>query len=341
MKYIESGFSLEAFPGLGLLHHPRLGEVIIWRQHEFHTWWNLYESLMQHPLSRTFVNAFVDSLEINHTLTPTRGLFRKKKFHIEMNLMSSLLGWGRVEFDERRVIQGAHSLLSVALGQYAIETFDQHRYKVRWLEPSSQTVQLELERTTDLPPPQPHNPFPWSRKSVSSKSIHSQMVIEDHEGCELRVEGERVVLIPIMALERFLSACLPYAPESNDEWFHHQIESFSAFENLFKTTIKSIAAMFLKSEQPVYILDRSSWDSYIEHYLIERGWGAIEIMEYDASSFELNCSIQSGASFPFTLGMICGMWERAHGRAYRINLRQKDTTFLIKIESFLEYQNHE
>ena len=341
MKYIESGFSLEEFPGLGLLHHPLLGEVIIWRQHEFHTWWNAYESLMQHPLSRIFVNAFVDSFEINQTLSPTRGLFRKKKFHIEMDRMTAFLGWGRVDFDERRVIQSAHSLLSVALGQYAIETFEQNRYKVRWVEPRSQTVQLELEMTTDLPPPQPHNPFPWSRSFVTSKSKRSQTIIDNHGGCELRVEGERVVLIPLLALERFLSTCLPYAPESKDEWFNHQIESFSEFENLVKITVKSISAMFLKSELPVYIIDNSSWDSYIEHYLVERGWGAIEIIEYDVSSLELNCSIQSGGNLPFTLGMICGMWERAHGRAYRINLSKKGQTFFIKIQSFLEYQNHE
>ena len=85
MKYIESGFSLEAFPGLGLLHHPRLGEVIIWRQHEFHTWWNLYESLMQHPLSRTFVNAFVDSLTAIGLLTESSGVILFSFIAIDLN----------------------------------------------------------------------------------------------------------------------------------------------------------------------------------------------------------------------------------------------------------------
>ena len=131
------------------------------------------------------------------------------------------------------------------------------------------------------------------------------------------MEGERVLLIPTLALERFLSASVPYAPETEEGWFHHTIDSFVSFENLLKITIKTTAAMFLQSEQPVYIIDRTSWDSYVEHYLVEVGWGNV----------------------PFTIGMICGLWERAHGRSYKINIQEKNDMFSIEIESLLEYQN--
>ena len=52
--------------------------------------------------------------------------------------------------------------------------------------------------------------------------------------------------------------------------------ALDAHENLLKIIIRSTVEMFLSSEQPVYIIDQSSWDAYIEHYLRERGWGSIE-----------------------------------------------------------------
>ena len=340
MNRIEKGLVLESTPDLGLLHHMSFGHIIAWRQHEFHTWWNVFESTMKHPLSRSFINAVVDSLEINHPLSSSRGFFWKKKFASEVNILTNTLGWGLVEIEQRRVVQGAHPLLSVAFGQFVIESYDQLRYKVRWVEPRAQTVQLELEATTDLPPPQIHNSFPWSSQSTGQTYQRSELKIHQNDNCELRVEGERIVLIPIQTMERFLTVCQPYAPETKEDWFSHSIEPISNNENIFKIIVKSIAAMFLKTEQPVYIIDQSSWDAYMDNYLAERGWGRVDILGYNTSSFELKFGINMGPHLPFTLGMVCGIWERAHGRAYRVDIQQESDIFLVKIESFLEYQNH-
>ena len=338
MKSIETNERLELIPDRGLIHHPLFGEVIVWRQHEFHTWWNRFEPMFQRPMSRTFVNAFVDFLELREAFLPARGFFRKGKNQKAMERIYSALGWGRVELKTNRVVQSGHSLLCVALGQYILETYTQQRYKIRWLEPRPQTVQLELEESDNLPPPKPHEAFPWSSSSVNVKSS-SMMTLEQHHGCELRMEGERVLLIPVKALERFLRSCLPYLQTSKREWFSHENESLSPFANLLQTVIESTSAMFLGSEQPVYITDQTSWDAYFDHYLAVRGWGTVEILEYDTSTLELTCCIQHGPSLPFTLGIIGGIWERAHGRAYRMQLQPKNETFLVKIESFLEYQN--
>ena len=43
--------------------------------------------------------------------------------------------------------------------------------------------------------------------------------------------------------------------------------------------------------------------------------------------------------FPLTLGMVVGMWERAHGRSSQITLREENDIFFVKIQSLLEYQN--
>ncbi len=338
MNCIAPSLGLQRYPKHGLLCHSKLGEIIIWRQHEFHAWWQIFEASMQHPLSRTLVNAVVDSLEIIQYLPTNRGIFWKKKFNSALHHLSSQLGWGSIEMNNQRVVRSAHPLLSVAVGQYAFERYHHSRFKVRWIEPRSQIVQLEFEPTSDLAAPQSHNPFPWSFDARSQESGIPIDLVQSHNGNELQMEGERVLLIPTLALERFLSASVPYAPETKEGWFHHTIDSFASFENLLKITIKTTAAMFLQSEQPVYIIDRTSWDSYVEHYLVEVGWGHVTIVDYNASSLALHCTVNRGSNVPFTIGMICGLWERAHGRSYKINIQENNDMFSIEIESLLEYQ---
>ena len=96
--------------------------------------------------------------------------------------------------------------------------------------------------------------------------------------------------------------------------------------------------MFLESNRPVYIIDESSWQSYIEHYLHEYGWGSFNVDLYDATTFELRVSLNKG-SIAVHARILCGMWERAHGRTYRISLNKENDIFHVKIHSFLDYQN--
>lgn len=339
MRSIKSDLNLESIPGQGRIRHPIIGEVIIWRQHEFHTWWNLFEPMMEHPLSRTFINAFVDSFEFNNVLPKSNGIFRKRKFNTELELRTSQLGWGKVLLKDQKVIHSAHPLLSVALGQYALETFTEQRYKVRWIEPRSQVVQLETEVSTQLPSPQPPSPIPWSGDNTPSAFESLSMEIETHENHELRYEGERVLLIPFTSMERFLTACMPYVPKDNEAWFNNQSDALSTHQDVLKIVIQSTSAMFLQSEQPVYIIDESSWNAYVNHYLIERGWGSVHLNDYDATTFDLEVVIPMSQQLPFTLGLMCGMWERAHGRSYQIKIHQEKDTFIAKIQSLLEYQN--
>jgi len=323
----------------GRLIHPRLGETLVWKQHEFHAWWNLFESTMNHPLSRTIVNAFVDTLEFKTLLRPKRGLFGGKKFQSELHLLSTTLGWGAVNLRSHLVTNSAHPLLSVAFAQYVFETLEEKRFKVRWTEPRSQTVQLELDSSQPLPSPSPFDRFPWSTDAPIQQIDDSSITLECGSDHELRMEGERVILTPTEAFERFLVACLPYTPVEKFDWFTHNIESFVPYEKVLPTVIHSVSTMFLEGERPVYIIDESSWPAYFTSYLKERGWGDVVLRAYSSDTFELNVTLKPSASMPFTLGMICGMWQRAHGRAFQIHLTEKNDIFHLTIQSLLEYQN--
>ena len=80
----------------GRLHDTLIGDIIVWKQHEFHAWWNAFENLIDQPLSRVFVNAFVDLLELKGPLNGRRGLFAKRKFENELKALCRKLGWGFV-----------------------------------------------------------------------------------------------------------------------------------------------------------------------------------------------------------------------------------------------------
>ena len=338
MRFIESTVSLDIESKRGLLLHPLFGEVVLWRQHEFHSWWNLFEAIIDHPLSRTFINGVVDSLEFKNTMPRVGGLFRKKKFKQEADYIGGQLGWGTFQLEKQNVVHGAHPLLSVGMGQYLLESYHEKRFKVRWVEPMSQTVQIETEASPDLPHPKPIEPMPWSVVQVMY-STDSSLMLNQLEQNELKYEGERVVLIPIESMDRFLTSCLPYVSQQDVQWFEANSCTFEAYEHLLRATLQSVSAMFLKSEQPVYIIDESSWAAYIENYICERGWGNAQVMSYDTSDYTLELTMPMQSQFPFTIGLLCGMWQRAHGRAYRLSLRKENDTFVVQIQSLLDYEN--
>ena len=323
----------------GRLHDSLIGDIIVWKQHEFHAWWNAFENLIDQPLSRVFINAFVDSLELRRPLNGKRGLFAKRKFDNELKLLCRKLGWGFVNLEQKCVTQSAHPLLSVALAQYTLELYEQSRYKVRWIEPQPQMVRLELETSNSLPSPNAHEVPPWSKDEHHELNVACFPELDTVNEYELKLDGERVLLVPLQAIERFLVACKPYTSTSSVMWFESNMTMVDSNQHLLQTTIKSVASMFLESNRPVYIIDESSWQSYIKHYLHEYGWGSFNVTTYDPKTFEFHASLNKGPLFPFTLGILCGMWERAHGRAYRVSLNEENDIFHVKIHSFLDYQN--
>jgi len=339
VKSILPDFLLESVQEKGIIRQDTFGEIIIWKQHEFHTWWNLFESRMDHPLSRTLINAFVDGFELKSTIKDVRGLFRKKKLRKEIERISSYLGWGHVEIEQKTILHSAHPLLSVALGHYSLELYHQRRYRIRWTEPRPQVVQIDEESSPQISLPQPHATMPWTGEEIASSFNQSSIELSIQHKNELRLEGERVVLIPLAFMERFFYGCLPYAPEIHVDWFSNESSGLDAYENLLMIIVRTTAEMFLSSEQPVYIIDQSSWHAYIEHCLRERGWGSIETRKYNPSTFEFEFSMPMMSHFPLTLGVVVGMWERAHGRSSQITLQEENDIFLVKIQSLRDYQN--
>ena len=327
----------------GFIFDSEMNFHMMWKQHEFGQWWRCFESLFTHPLSRTFINSVVDDLEYHQRLSPPNGLFKKKKFDQELKQLAHFYGSGSIDLSKNKIVNGAHSLFSVGLASYALEVIHQKRYKIRWNEPTPRIVQLSLDDNADLPPPSSIRPFPWSEQLVLEGHIKSKAFADEltiKEAGHLEIDGERFMLVPASLLERFVSTCLPHAPEVSSA---EKIEFPSVWSkpdnSILSVVISSIVDLFSRSERSVYITGTDSWNAYLRAYIFDNGWGKAVTESYDSNSYQTVLRCPKSTLFPFTIGLSAGMWERAHGRKFKLQIIEDNLSIQVIISSLLEYEN--
>ena len=314
---------------------------MLWKQHEFSRWWRCFEGLFTHPLSRTFINSVVDDLEFHQRLASPTRFFKKKNFNANLVNLSHFFGSGRIDLSKKEIVNGAHPLFSVGLASYALEVFHQTRYKIRWNEPTPRVVQLSLENNTQLPPPSPISSFPWSGKigpTLESDMIPFSTRLMSKESGHIEVDGERYMLLPASLLERFVSTCLPHAPDMSQINWIECPSLWSSLEcSILALIITSIGELFSLSERSVYITGPESWNAYFRVYLLEQGWGHVALVSYDVHSYDTILQMPRSPLAPFSIGLITSIWERAHGRKFKLIIGQEDELLQVSISSLLEY----
>ena len=327
----------------GFILDSEMNYYMMWKQHEFGQWWRSFESLFTHPLSRTFINSVVDDLEYHQLLSHPRGLFKKKKFDSELVQLAHFYGSGSIDLTKNKIVNGAHSLFSVGLASYALEVFHQKRYKIRWNEPNPRVVQLSLDDNPDLPPPSSIRPFPWSKVLNKDNQNITQPIADQFtikESGHLEVDGERFMIVPASLLERFFSTCLPHAPKMSDTDKIQFPNQWSESDNsILSVIISSVVDIFSRSERSVYITGKESWDAYLRAYLFDCGWGSVNLTSYDLNSFETTLILPKASLFPFSIGLMAGIWERAHGRKFKLLINEQNDSIQVVISSLLEYEN--
>lgn len=327
----------------GFIFDSDMNCYMLWKQHEFNRWWRNFESLFKHPLSRAFINSVVDDLEFHQRLSSPHGFFRKKKFLSELLNLANFYGGGSIDLFKKEIVNSANPLFSVGLASYALEVFHQKRYKIRWNEPTPQVVQLSLEINRELPPPRSVRPFPWSEKKLSvgiveSKPLSDLLVLK--ELGHLEIDGERHMILPVSLMERFSSTCLPHAPEMSDlDWIQCPSDWSNPDISIISLIISSVVELFSISERAVYITGKDSWAAYLNAYMSEQGWGDAAVLEYDPNSYETTLIFSKSSITPFSIGLVAGIWERAHGRKFHLNLKLIDSSVQVNIRSLLEFQN--
>lgn len=316
---------------------------MLWKQHEFNRWWRSFESLFKHPLSRIFINSVVDDLEFHERLSLQHGLFKKKKYISQLSQLTHFYGSGTIDLLKKEIFNGAHSLFSVGLASYALEVFHQTRYKIRWNEPTPRVVQLSLEVNRELPPPGSVRPFPWSEKMTpsglgDSRYVSGLLVVKELGHFE--IDGERYMIVPASLLERFSSTCLAYAPDLSDvQWIECPSDWSKPDTSVMCLLISSVVELFSLSERAVYITGKDSWDAYLRTYLSEQGWGGATVVSYDPQSYDTTLTFPKSPLSPFSIGLVAGIWERAHGRKFHLTLKLIDGTIHVNLRSLLAYEN--
>ncbi len=327
----------------GFIFDTDLNRYMLWKQHEFNQWWRSFESLFTHPLSRTFINSVVDDLEFHGRLSAPHGFFKKKKFYSQLSQLTNFYGSGIIDVTKKEITNGANSLFSVGLASYALEVFHQKRYKIRWNEPKPRVVQLSLEINRDLPPPGSVRLFPWSEKmtmrsDVDTKPVSDSFVVKEIGHFE--IDGERYMILPASLLDRFASTCSPHAPQLIDEdWIQCPTDWSKPDISIMSLIISSIVELFSISERSVYITGKDSWEAYLRTYLSGQGWGEATIVEYDSHSYDATLIVSKSSITPFSIGLVAGIWERAHGRKFHLNLEVINDSIQVNIRSLLEYEN--
>ena len=257
--------------------------------------------------------------------------------------MAHFYGSGSIDLTKNEIVNGAHSLFSVGLASYALEVFHQKRYKIRWNEPTPRVVQLSLDDNADLPPPSSIRPFPWSKildvgTQIKSNALTDQLVIK--EAGHLEVDGERFMIVPVSLLERFFSTCLPHAPRVMDADKIQYPDNWSESDNsILSVIISSVVDIFSRSERSVYINGKDSWDAYLRAYMFDQGWGGAILTSYDSDSYETILTLPKAPLFPFSIGLIAGIWERAHGREFKLVIAEENDSIKATICSLLAYEN--
>ena len=327
----------------GFLFDQDMNCYMVWKQHEFSRWWRCFESLFNHPLSRVFINSVVDDLEFHNRLFFPKGFLKRKKFNQQVSNLTQFYGSGTIILSKNQILNGAHSLFSVGLASYALEVLHQTRYKIRWNEPSPLLVQLSLEENSDLPPPSSVKPFPWSKKLTQMGELDTNYLakmVHVKELGHMEIDGERHMIIPASILNRFVSACLPHAPDlSATEWIDCPADWSKSEASILTLIIESTCKLFSLSERSVYITGKESWKAYFESYMSGFGWGQGDVIFYDAQTYKTVINLPKTSITPFSIGMAAGIWERAHGRKFRLNLSVVDNSIQLIICSLLDYEN--
>ena len=327
----------------GFLFDDDLNCYMVWKQHEFSRWWRCFESLFNHPLSRIFINSVVDDLEYHNRLFLSKGFFKKKKFVHQVSNLTQFYGSGTVDLTKNQILNGAHSLFSVGLASYALEVFHQTRYKIRWNEPTPLMVQLSLETNSDLPPPSSVQPFPWSEKLGEMSELNTDYLsglLHVKKLGHLEIDGERHLIVPSSLLERFVSTCLPHAPDMSEaDWIQCPSDWSKSDASILALLIESTSELFSLSERSVYITAKESWKAYFQVYMSESGWGQGEVVSYDIHTFETIITFPKTSVTPFSIGLAAGIWQRAHGRKFRLIIHDMDKFIQLNICSLLDYEN--
>lgn len=312
---------------------------VLWHTTDLYAWWHSFEDQCQTPLGRKLMNAFADHEEylLNLNATLSSGWFSKKRRQHEAILHRwSTHGWGGFDVFKNSASTLLFSPIAAGLALATVEGVSEQRHKVEWTQLNQRMIQFEFSPSdTRLPSAPPPPRLPWTHPldhGLQSPHVFSEL---QHNGTELSLEGEVVCMLPVGAFTRLLHTCRAYphalGKEHQDSWQTPGMEAGD--RSVMLMVVSSMSGLVGRGERPIYLESHKSWNSLIEHYLIQFGWGAPSSIEPLDSEHGVRFFLSPTATFPFLVGWLVAMWERGYGIPSKFSLEEEGSNWVLDIES--------
>ena len=314
---------------------------MIWGIVELERWWNIFESTVGIPFGRKLFNSCCDEEEyqLSHSGLLGKGLFKNKKNRTKLINRWQNFGWGDLDINNTKIDTSLPSTIAAGLAVAAVESYQDKRFKSEWRQKNSTEIFLDLKiDEREIPLAKKHIKLPWSINPIE--------IITDNITLELEkrpigwsIEGELSVILPVSLFSRlFYSTIGINSSLTNDEsnsWIIEGLEE--RFCQPLTIALHSIYRLFIDSDKHVFADGKESWNSLLNYYCSQWGWGGIDDLELDTNGEGISVKVRTSETLPFLIGRIVGIWQRSYGKKPKINIRFSHDYTTFKVESFLEY----
>ena len=282
---------------------------------EFSKFCHHLDGSFESPLGRKFIYAAADAEERILSCYPSVQFgrwFGKSKAKKRLQKRAMEMGWG--DFGEASISGPAHDGLTVGFSLAHHEHISKQRANVEWNQVSADMIHLEYspknENITPAPSP-PH--FPWFGSKHRGSSLRQLDVELDRRSSSFFNGDERSFFLPTHVFS-YLFASIVGRPLSEDisAQFSLEIEESIEHPNTFRAAILAAKQAFEANERPVYVQSASDWEGHFADRLTKRGFGKVQveqsIIDTESSVFSVHSPVA-----PVAIGLLIGMWQRAHG----------------------------
>ena len=301
-------------------------ELLLFGVQEFNDWWNQFESFFASPIGRKLIYAATDEEEYSlgkHPYIQPKKWFSKKKSYSALLQRWRAMGWGVYDLESDSILSPAHPTLTVGFALAAKEHFVQKRFRLEWDQRSSDYISIDFSEKNE-PMSDVHQAplLNWGEETTLS---HGKEEL-NHE-IQLRSFGffigqQRGLFVPSQVLNRLYFG-LQGRPLRDARSVQQDMEVEGLEQSimpLFQASVAASKFMFESSNYGLFVQQESDWNDHVELRLSQRGFG---VLSEQGCSLSSTNSLEATLHSPhpgYSLGLIWGMWERAHGSPFRMKV---------------------
>ena len=300
---------------------------------EFSKFCHHLDALFASPLGRKLIYAATDAEE--RIITTQQSVqfgrwFGKSKARENLQKRAMEMGWG--EFSEISISGPAHDGLTVGFSLAHHEHIAKQRANVQWNQVSADMIHLEFSPKNETITPAPSPPhLPWfgtHQQGLSSGHLNIEL---DRRSSSFFNGDERSFFLPTHVFFHLFGSLFG-RPLSEDFSvpFSLELDEHMEHTSTFRAVIVAASLAFEANERPVYVQSASDWEGHFADRLTKRGFGQVRveqsILDTDISVFSVHSPVA-----PVAIGLLIGMWQRAHGVLGEVKIEVNSDALLVSI----------